>query len=196
MPSSPSAISTPATWRRLAVEADILVTAVGKQKLVTADMVKPGAVVIDVGITLVEGRAVGDVDFEPVAEKASLLTPVPGGVGPLTIALLLANTLKAYKTLLGFRIAVCNRNADSERQYEGSQWLPLRDLAAISQSTATAPRCRPQFLGLAFTISPLWHEELDLTLGDNALKRHLFEVLCGVDLAILPHLRHHDAEGS
>jgi methylenetetrahydrofolate dehydrogenase (NADP+)/methenyltetrahydrofolate cyclohydrolase len=83
-------------------EADILVTAVGKQKLVTADMVKPGAVVIDVGITLVEGRAVGDVDFEPVAEKASLLTPVPGGVGPLTIALLLANTLKAYKTILGF----------------------------------------------------------------------------------------------
>ena len=83
-------------------EADILITAVGKQKLVTADMVKPGAVVIDVGITLVEGHAVGDVDFEPVAEKASLLTPVPGGVGPLTIALLLANTLKAYKTILGF----------------------------------------------------------------------------------------------
>ncbi len=83
-------------------EADILITAVGKQKLVTADMVKLGAVVIDVGITLVEGRAVGDVDFEPVAEKASLLTPVPGGVGPLTIALLLANTLKAYKTILGF----------------------------------------------------------------------------------------------
>jgi methylenetetrahydrofolate dehydrogenase (NADP+)/methenyltetrahydrofolate cyclohydrolase len=82
-------------------EADILITAVGKQKLVTGDMVKPGAVVIDVGITLVEGRAVGDVDFEPVAKKASLLTPVPGGVGPLTIAMLLANTLRAYKTILG-----------------------------------------------------------------------------------------------
>jgi methylenetetrahydrofolate dehydrogenase (NADP+)/methenyltetrahydrofolate cyclohydrolase len=81
--------------------ADILITAVGKQKLVTADMVKPGAVVIDVGITLVEGRAVGDVDFEPVARKASLLTPVPGGVGPLTIAMLVANTLQAYKTILG-----------------------------------------------------------------------------------------------
>jgi methylenetetrahydrofolate dehydrogenase (NADP+) / methenyltetrahydrofolate cyclohydrolase len=81
-------------------EADILITAVGKQKLVTADMVKPGAVVIDVGITLVEGRAVGDVDFEPVAQKASLLTPVPGGVGPLTIAMLVANTLQAYKTIL------------------------------------------------------------------------------------------------
>jgi methylenetetrahydrofolate dehydrogenase (NADP+)/methenyltetrahydrofolate cyclohydrolase len=63
-------------------------------------MVKPGAVVIDVGITLVEGRAVGDVDFESVAEKARFLTPVPGGVGPLTIAMLLANTLKAYKTIL------------------------------------------------------------------------------------------------
>ena len=82
-------------------QADILVTAVGKQRLVTAEMVKPGAVVIDVGITLVEGRAVGDVDFAPVAGKASLLTPVPGGIGPLTIALLLANTLKAYKTILG-----------------------------------------------------------------------------------------------
>ncbi len=82
-------------------EADILITAVGKQKLVTVDMVKPGAVVIDVGITLVEGRAAGDVDFEPVAQKASLLTPVPGGVGPLTIAMLLANTLQAYKTILG-----------------------------------------------------------------------------------------------
>jgi methylenetetrahydrofolate dehydrogenase (NADP+) / methenyltetrahydrofolate cyclohydrolase len=82
-------------------EADILITAVGKQKLVTAEMVKPGAVVIDVGITLVEGHAVGDVDFVPVAQKASLLTPVPGGVGPLTIAMLLANTLKAYKTILG-----------------------------------------------------------------------------------------------
>jgi methylenetetrahydrofolate dehydrogenase (NADP+)/methenyltetrahydrofolate cyclohydrolase len=82
-------------------QADLLITAVGKQHLVTADMVKPGAVVIDVGITLVEGRAVGDVDFDPVARKASLVTPVPGGVGPLTIAMLVANTLQAYKTILG-----------------------------------------------------------------------------------------------
>ena len=84
----------------LAREADILITAVGMQKLVTEEMVKPGAVVIDVGITLVEGRAVGDVDFEPVARRAALITPVPGGVGPLTIAMLLANTLHAYKTIL------------------------------------------------------------------------------------------------
>ncbi len=85
----------------IAREADILITAVGKQKVVTVDMVKPGAVVIDVGITLVEGHALGDVDFEPVRQKASLITPVPGGVGPLTIAMLLANTLAAYKTILG-----------------------------------------------------------------------------------------------
>jgi len=91
-------------------EADILISAVGKQKLVTADMVKPGAVVVDVGITLVEGRAVGDVDFEPVAQKASLTTPVPGGVGPLTIAMLLANTLQAYKTILQPQM-----NADARR---------------------------------------------------------------------------------
>jgi methylenetetrahydrofolate dehydrogenase (NADP+)/methenyltetrahydrofolate cyclohydrolase len=83
-------------------EADILITAVGKEKLITAEMVRPGAVVIDVGISLVEGKAVGDVDFGPVAQKASLLTPVPGGVGPLTIAMLLANTLTAYKTIHGF----------------------------------------------------------------------------------------------
>jgi methylenetetrahydrofolate dehydrogenase (NADP+)/methenyltetrahydrofolate cyclohydrolase len=83
-------------------EADILITAVGKEKLITAEMVQPGAVVIDVGISLVEGKAVGDVDFGPVAQRAKLLTPVPGGVGPLTIAMLLANTLKAYKTILGF----------------------------------------------------------------------------------------------
>ncbi len=86
-------------------EADILITAVGKQKLITADMVKSGAIVIDVGISLVEGKAVGDVDFEPVARKAALVTPVPGGVGPLTIAMLLANTLKAYKTILGLELA-------------------------------------------------------------------------------------------
>ena len=86
-------------------EADILITAVGKQKLITAAMVKSGAIVIDVGISLVEGKAVGDVDFEPVARKAALVTPVPGGVGPLTIAMLLANTLKAYKTILGLELA-------------------------------------------------------------------------------------------
>jgi len=81
----------------MARSADILVAAIGKPQFVTADMVKDGAVVIDVGINRVEGRLVGDVDFDAVAEKASYLTPVPGGVGPMTIALLMQNTLTAFK---------------------------------------------------------------------------------------------------
>lgn len=82
--------------------ADILISAVGKPGLITADMVKEGAVVIDVGTTRVEGPQYkngyaikGDVDFKPVAAKASFITPVPGGVGPMTIASLLLNTLRA-----------------------------------------------------------------------------------------------------
>ena len=81
----------------VAREADILVAAVGKANFVTADMVKEGAVVIDVGINRVEGKLVGDVDFEAVAPKCSYITPVPGGVGPMTVTMLLANTLEAYK---------------------------------------------------------------------------------------------------
>ena len=78
--------------------ADVLVVAVGQRKLVTGDMVKEGAVVIDVGINRDEnGKLCGDVDFESVAPKASFITPVPGGVGPMTIAMLMANTLKAAK---------------------------------------------------------------------------------------------------
>ncbi|VAX30347.1 Methenyltetrahydrofolate cyclohydrolase / Methylenetetrahydrofolate dehydrogenase (NADP+) [hydrothermal vent metagenome] len=77
--------------------ADILIAAVGRPKMVTADMVKEGAVVIDVGINRVDGKLVGDVDFAEVEPKASLITPVPGGVGPMTIAMLMANTLKAFK---------------------------------------------------------------------------------------------------
>jgi methylenetetrahydrofolate dehydrogenase (NADP+)/methenyltetrahydrofolate cyclohydrolase len=77
--------------------ADILIAAIGSPKFVTADMVKPGAVVIDVGINRVGDKLVGDVDFEAVKEVASAITPVPGGVGKMTIAMLLANTLKAAK---------------------------------------------------------------------------------------------------
>ena len=78
--------------------ADILVSAVGKPKFVTADMVKDGAVIIDVGMNRDEnGKLCGDVDFEPVSEKASYLTPVPGGVGPMTITMLLKNTVTAAK---------------------------------------------------------------------------------------------------
>lgn len=77
--------------------ADILVAAVGKAKFVTADMVKDGAVVIDVGMNRADGKLCGDVDFENVSKKASYITPVPGGVGPMTIAVLMKNTLTAAK---------------------------------------------------------------------------------------------------
>ena len=78
------------------LKADILVAAVGKENIVTADMVKPGAVVIDVGMNRnTKGKLCGDVDFEAVKEVASAITPVPGGVGPMTIAMLMKNTVKA-----------------------------------------------------------------------------------------------------
>ena len=75
--------------------ADVLVAAVGKAKFITADMVKPGAIVIDVGINRVDGKVVGDVDFDAVKDVAGWITPVPGGVGRMTIAMLLDNTLQA-----------------------------------------------------------------------------------------------------
>ena len=78
-------------------QADILIVAIGKARFVTAPMVKPGAVVIDVGINRTDGGLVGDVDFEAVKEVAGQITPVPGGVGPLTIAMLLHNTLAAAR---------------------------------------------------------------------------------------------------
>ena len=75
--------------------ADILVAAIGKPRFVTADMVKPGAAVVDVGINRVDGKVVGDVDYEAVSEVAGYITPVPGGVGKLTISMLIENTLEA-----------------------------------------------------------------------------------------------------
>jgi methylenetetrahydrofolate dehydrogenase (NADP+)/methenyltetrahydrofolate cyclohydrolase len=89
-------------------QADILVAAVGRPRLVTADMVKPGAAVIDVGINRIagadgSGRLVGDVDFDAVREVAGWISPVPGGVGPLTVAMLLANTLLAAELRAGRR---------------------------------------------------------------------------------------------
>jgi methylenetetrahydrofolate dehydrogenase (NADP+)/methenyltetrahydrofolate cyclohydrolase len=82
--------------------ADIVVMAVGRPRLLRADMVKPGAVVIDVGINRIETptgaeQLVGDVDYEAVKELAAAITPVPGGVGPMTVTMLLANTLQSYK---------------------------------------------------------------------------------------------------
>ena len=78
-------------------KADVLVVAVGKPKLIIKEMVKPGAIVIDVGINRIYGNIVGDVDFENVKEVAGFITPVPGGVGPMTIAMLMENTLKAME---------------------------------------------------------------------------------------------------
>lgn len=83
--------------KEICSKADILVAAVGRAKFVTADMVKEGAVVIDVGMNRVDGKLYGDVDYEAVKEKASAITPVPGGVGPMTIAMLMQNTLTAAK---------------------------------------------------------------------------------------------------
>jgi methylenetetrahydrofolate dehydrogenase (NADP+)/methenyltetrahydrofolate cyclohydrolase len=86
------------------LQADIIIAALGKPEFVTADMVKEGAVIVDVGITRVEDstkksgfRLAGDVHFESVSPKCSFITPVPGGVGPMTIASLLMNTLQAAK---------------------------------------------------------------------------------------------------
>lgn len=90
------------------VEADILIAALGRPRAITAEMVKPGAAVIDVGIHRVEDasapggtRLCGDVDFEPVAEIASAISPVPGGVGPMTVAMLMHNTVAAAEAALG-----------------------------------------------------------------------------------------------
>jgi len=83
--------------RDLCGRADILVAAVGRPRFITAEHVKTGAVVIDVGISRTEQGLCGDVDFEAVSGKAGAITPVPGGVGPLTIAFLLGNTVKAWK---------------------------------------------------------------------------------------------------
>jgi len=77
--------------------ADIVLVGVGKPGLITADMIKEGAIVIDIGISKVDGKIVGDADYEAISPKCSYITPVPGGVGPMTIAMLLSNTLKAAK---------------------------------------------------------------------------------------------------
>ena len=81
---------------KITSEADILIVAIGKPKFVKADMVKPGAVVIDVGVNRVDGKQVGDVDFDNVEYKVKAITPVPGGVGPMTITCLMENTIECF----------------------------------------------------------------------------------------------------
>ena len=78
-------------------QADILVVAVGKPKFIRGEWIKDGAVVVDVGINRIDGKLVGDVEFEIAAERAAYITPVPGGVGPMTVAMLMQNTLSAYE---------------------------------------------------------------------------------------------------
>lgn len=78
-------------------EADIIITACGKPKLITGELIKDGAIVVDGGITKIDGRVIGDVDFESIKNRNIFLSPVPGGVGPVTIACLLRNVWKAYK---------------------------------------------------------------------------------------------------
>ncbi len=89
-------------------EADILVAAVGRAQMITADFVKPGATVIDVGINRTDDGLVGDVDFESVAEVAGAITPVPGGVGPMTIASLLLNTVIAAEAASGYVASIAH----------------------------------------------------------------------------------------
>jgi methylenetetrahydrofolate dehydrogenase (NADP+) / methenyltetrahydrofolate cyclohydrolase len=85
-------------------EAELLLVAIGKAKFVTADMVRDGAVVIDVGTNKTpEGKLCGDVDFEPVSQKAGWISPVPGGVGPMTIAMLLENTVESARRTAGLK---------------------------------------------------------------------------------------------
>ena len=89
--------SRTADLKAMTLQADILVVAVGKENVVTGDMVKPGAVVIDVGMNRTsEGKLTGDVHYASCAQKASWITPVPGGVGPMTIAMLMENTLQCF----------------------------------------------------------------------------------------------------
>ena len=94
---SRSATRGRATSREVCRRADILVAAVGRPEMIRGDWIKPGATVIDVGINRTDAGLVGDVEFESAAEVAGLITPVPGGVGPMTIAMLLLNTLEAAK---------------------------------------------------------------------------------------------------
>ena len=83
--------------KEIASRADVLVVAIGKARFINHEYIKDGAFVIDVGVNRVDGKLCGDVDFDDVIDKVSMITPVPKGVGPMTIAMLMNNVLKAYE---------------------------------------------------------------------------------------------------
>jgi len=87
-------------------QADILVAAIGQPRMIKGDMVRPGAAALDVGISKVGDKLVGDLDYEEVSKVAGYITPVPGGVGPMTIAMLLSNTVLAYKLQRGIIVSL------------------------------------------------------------------------------------------
>ena len=118
-------------------QADILIIAAGKPKLITADMVKSGAVVIDVGINRVDGKLCGDVDFEEVKEVASYITPVPGGVGPVTVAQLMLNTAKtawAQRDVMRY----------NKQKKEESEWLKSLSQETSTEITVTCSKNSPE----------------------------------------------------
>ena len=112
--------------------ADILVVAIGKPKFVTAEMVKPGATVIDVGVNRTPAGLVGDVDFDGVAAIAGKITPVPGGVGPLTIAMLLWNTLRAAREFANWWTLGASIGS-TRRRCSGAPYLLLEVLGPLTQ---------------------------------------------------------------
>lgn len=95
-------MTPPEDLKAVCVEADIIVSCVGIARMIKADFVKPGATVVDVGVTRIDNKIVGDVDFDAVQAVAGAITPMPGGTGPMTIGCLLENTLEAARMLGAF----------------------------------------------------------------------------------------------
>jgi methylenetetrahydrofolate dehydrogenase (NADP+) / methenyltetrahydrofolate cyclohydrolase len=117
--------------------ADILVAAAGNPRMVTSDMVKKGAVVIDVGTTKVGGLLCGDVDFQKVKRKASLITPVPGGVGPMTVAMLMRNTLEAATKQAEIAAAKVQVTAEEEVKERPAEPAPAGEGNVQAESKET-----------------------------------------------------------
>ena len=114
-------------------QADVLIAAIGRAEMIGVDYIKPGAAVIDVGINRTDAGLKGDVQFEAAAEKAGLITPVPGGVGPMTIAMLLRNTVTAACREAAGRFAVAGRSrpAGVERRGCGEPGPQARPRASV-----------------------------------------------------------------